>query len=100
MAEKQGIPLDWYIPDDMIARYATNMVVQQLENEFLISFFEVKPPIIFGEPGHIQEQLDEMPSIRANCVAQIIVSKQKLPTIIKAMEANLKRLIESEDIEE
>ena len=35
-------PLDWVVPDHIVARYATNMVVQHGENEFFISFFEVK----------------------------------------------------------
>jgi len=94
MSEKipqvQQLPIEWNIPDDLVARYATNMAVQRLENEFLISFFEIKPPIILGEPANIEEKLKELKSIRANCVAQIIVSVDKMPDFVRALESNLK----------
>lgn len=84
------IPIDWNVPDDLIARYATNMVVQKLENEFIISFFDIKQPIIIGEPAIIEEKLKELKSIRANCVAQIIVSADKMPKFVDALTYNLK----------
>jgi len=94
MSEKipqvQQLPIEWNIPDDLVARYATNMAVQRLENEFLISFFEIKPPIILGEPANIEEKLKELKSIRANCVAQIIVSVDKMPDFVRGLESNLK----------
>ena len=91
------LPLEWNIPDDIIARYATNLVVQRLENEYLISFFEVKPPILLGEPADIIEKLKEINSVRANCVAQIIISANKMPDFIKALENNLKKFRHTDD---
>lgn len=88
------IPIEWNIPDNLVARYATNMVVQRLENEFLISFFEIKPPIILGEPDKIESKLKELKSLRADCVAQIIVSEDKMPSFVSALESNLKRFLE------
>ncbi|MDZ4383645.1 MAG: hypothetical protein U0937_03290, partial [Thermodesulfovibrionia bacterium] len=43
------LPIEWNIPDDIITRYATNMVVQRMEKEFKISFFELKRPVILEE---------------------------------------------------
>jgi hypothetical protein len=91
---KVEIPIEWDIPDNLVARYATNMVVQRLENEYLISFFEVKPPIILVEPDEIESKLKELKSIRANCVAQIIISEDKMPSFVSALESNLKQSIE------
>jgi hypothetical protein len=85
------IPLEWHVPDDLIARYATNMTVQRLDNEYLISFFEVKPPIFIGEPDVIMEKLKDMKSIKAKCVAQVFVSAEKLPGFINALETALQR---------
>lgn len=92
-----AVPIEWDVSDSIVARYATNMIVQKLENEFLISFFEIKPPIILGELDNISEKLNEMKSIRANCVAQIIISEDKMPAIIRALETNLKRSASVED---
>ncbi len=83
------LPLEWNVPDDLVARYATNMVVQRAENEFLISFFEVKPPIILGEPEQIVAQVKNLKSMKAKCVAQIIVAADKMPDFVKAFTDNL-----------
>jgi len=46
----RGLPIKWQIPEDLISRYATNLVVQHTEHEFTISFFEAEPPILLGTP--------------------------------------------------
>lgn len=90
--ERVELPIHWNVPDDIVARYSTNMVVQRLDNEFLISFFEVKPPIILGDPDAIKDGLKSLKSIQANCVAQIIVAHDKLPSFINALQKNYKGL--------
>lgn len=101
MSEKkeQGIslPVEWHIPDDIPLRYATNLVIQRLENEFLISFFEIRPPIILGSPEEVVEKVKEFKSIRANCVAQIIVAADKMPDIVKALQTNLEKTRDQSD---
>lgn len=91
---KVKLPLEWIVPENMVARYATNMVVQRLENEYLISFFEVKPPMILGEPEFIESKVNDLQSIKANCVAQIIVAENKMPGFVNAFKTNLERSME------
>lgn len=101
--EVKGItfPLEWNIPDDIVARYATNMIIQRAENEFIISFFEVKPPVLLGNPDEIIEQVRKIKSIRANCVAQVIIAAEKMPTFVEALQKNLSRsVIQVDDKEE
>ena len=88
------LPIEWNVPDDLVARYATNMVVQKTENEYIISFFEINQPIILAEPEKIEEYLKGLKSIRANCVARIIVAADKMPSFVSALDTNLKRNIE------
>jgi len=97
--EEIQLPINWNIPEDIVARYATNMVIQRLENEFLISFFEIKPPIILDTPEKVSQKLRNMKSMQANCVAQIIVAENKLPAFIDALKRNFDRLV-SEDTKE
>jgi len=95
------LPLEWSIPDNVIARYATNIVVQRAEHEFIISFFEVKPPLLLGTPDEIIEQAKKLNVVRANCVAQIIVASDKMPSFVEALEKNLKKSVgQVEDKEE
>ncbi len=93
-----ALPIEWSVSEAIIAKYATNMVVQRLENEFLISFFEMKPPILLGDPELIAEKLEGVKSAQANCVAQIIVAHNKLPSFIEALQKNYDKLLE--DIED
>lgn len=88
------IPIEWNISDDIVARYATNMLVQSGENEFFVSFFESRPPLLLGTPEQISKQVIGLKSVKANCVAQIIISAEKMPSFIEALQTSLKRSLQ------
>lgn len=87
MPEQEGqrqeieLPVEWYNPESIVSQYATNMVVQHTEHEFIISFFDVKPPLIVGAPS--KEVLETLKSIRATCVARIIVREVGCPYFLR-----------------
>lgn len=74
------LPLKWYVPDDIVTRYASNMVVQILENEFKITFFEMKPDIQSALAGESPKE------VQAACVASIIINPNKIPVFIGALQ--------------
>lgn len=78
---ERNIPIDWYVPEGLISRYATNIIVQVTENEFVISFYELPPPIIF-DPAKDLKHLD---SVTAECVARIIVAGNKMPEFLEVL---------------
>lgn len=81
-AKIQGmmVPIKWNTPDNIITRFASNMVVQLLENEFKISFFEINPDIIFGIENKPPDE------VQANCVASVIITANKLPVFIEVLQ--------------
>lgn len=81
-AKIQGmmVPIKWNIPDNMITRFASNMVVQLLENEFKISFFEINPDIKLGIENKPPDE------VQANCVASVIITANKLPVFIEVLQ--------------
>jgi len=83
--------IDWYTPDDIQSRYATNIVVQSGPNEFIISFFEIRPPIVLGSPEQVKATLEQIKSIRAICVSRIIISREEFPRMIKVLQDQLER---------
>ena len=83
------IPIEWHISDSIVARYATNMAVQHTDREIILSFFEIIPPLIFTSQD--QEVLQSLKSIRANCVARIIVSPERMQKFIDVLQENLDR---------
>lgn len=84
-------PIEWNVSEDCVARYATNMVVQRSENEFFISFFEIKPPLLLGSVEEINAKAKQIKAVQANCVAQIIVAADKMPSFVEALQKNLER---------
>jgi hypothetical protein len=77
------VPLKWHIPDSVITRFVSNMVVQTMENEFKISFFEIKPEILLNPSEPPPKE------VRAECVASIIVTPDRLPKFIEVLQRNL-----------
>lgn len=86
------LPIEWHIPDTVAPRHATNVVVQQLEHEFVISFFELIPPIILGSPEEQEQQVRNLKAVRATCVARIVVSANRMPGFVNALQNGLDRL--------
>lgn len=91
MAEKKAeknkqvivAPLKWVIPDNIITRFASNMIVQNIENEFKVSFFETKLPILLG-PSDLPPK-----EVVAECVASVIVTADRLPKFIGVLQKQL-----------
>lgn len=77
------VPIKFTMPDNVITRFATNMTVQVLENEFKISFFEQSPPLRIGPNPQIPDEIE------AICVSSVIVTAAKLPSFINALQDQL-----------
>lgn len=95
MAEKQKsgkfVPIDWFVPDDIITRYVTNMVVQTSGHEVIISFFEAQPPIIVGPMDKKQKDLESIDSVRARCVARIAIAPARMEEFVRVLTDQLQR---------
>ena len=81
------LPIVWHTPDGIISRYATNMVVQHDGHDFFLSFFEVVPPMVMGEDA--ENQIKELTSIKATCVSRIIIPKERMPSIVEALNRHV-----------
>jgi hypothetical protein len=87
------VPIEWHAPEDLISRYANNILVQHEEHEFIISFFEIRPPLLLGSPEEIKAKLEQTESVRAECVARIIVAADRMPSFIEALQGNLEKYL-------
>jgi hypothetical protein len=97
-----NIPVDWHIPENISRPYASNVFVQAGQYEAIISFFQSHPPLLTGTREENQAKLKQIESIRAECVAQVIVNPELIPKIIEALQTsfqqyqNLKQTLEEE----
>ncbi len=83
--EETKLSIKWNIPETIITRFASNMVVQTIEGYFKLSFFEIKPEI------HIVAPTTPSTEIVAECVGSIIVPPDKLPAIIEVLARQLQQ---------
>ena len=94
------MPIEWHISEDLDTKYATNLVIQHSEHEFIIDFFEMRHPLILGNPHQVREQQEKLESVRAECVARIIVSPDRMQEFIDAIQANLNQYMGKEQEEQ
>ena len=50
-----------------------------------LSFFEIAHPILLGDPDSILQQVEETGSVRAPCVARLVVSAEQMKRMVAAM---------------
>jgi hypothetical protein len=96
-SERKRVSIEWHVPEHVKSRYANNIVVQHSRHEFTVSFFEAHPPLILGSAEERQAQLDQVETVRAECVARIIVSASQMPEFVEVLQANLDKYRSSLD---
>jgi hypothetical protein len=85
------IPIERYCPPELVSRYATDLIIQRTGSEFILSFFETIPPMVLGTPEEQQDKLKKLASVRSECIARVIVSDDRFPQFVQAMQENLER---------
>jgi len=82
-----SLKIDWHVGEQIVARYATHLVVQCLEQECYISFFEITPPmaIVGISPEEVPQKIKEV-GLRAECVSRVIVPLNKIPEFWEAIK--------------
>jgi len=91
IGQGKKIPVEWQIPDDLISPFASNMLVQTIENEFRLLFFEIKPPLRLDDSAPLPEKA------RADCVASVIVTADRMPKFIEALQLQLNKYHQSKE---
>jgi hypothetical protein len=85
------LPVEYYVPDHIQSRYATNLLVQNTEHEFILSFFELQEPFLMGDTEEIEQQVEQLKCVRAKCVGRVIIAADRMPAFIDAMQKNLEK---------
>jgi hypothetical protein len=93
-AAEEGLTLAvrWEVPDSIVSRYVNHMSVQRSEQNYYLSFYEAKPPLTLGTGEEVLAKLRELGEVPAICVAQLIVSADRLETFVKVLQDSLTRL--------
>lgn len=83
-AAERVIPVLWNFPEQSLSGYATNLLVRTGEQELYLSFFETRPPVLLAP-----DDIKKLESVTAECIAQIIVTPERLAKFIEALQQQL-----------
>jgi hypothetical protein len=89
--EPRHVPINWK-PEGMPVVFANQMLVNAGDHEVHLHFFEVSPPLIFGTDEQKKEQIESLTSVDARGVVRVVVSKERLPAIIEALQSTAERI--------
>ncbi len=85
--------LDFVIPEDIKTFYVNEMAIQDMQTEFILSFFEVRVPIIRKQDlKSIKES-----TLKPICVSRLAISVERIPDIIKVLQDRLDIFIKRRD---
>jgi hypothetical protein len=84
---QRGTPvrIEWQVPPDLPTHGVTNMTVNFADaGEFFITFFEVRPPLILDD----EQAMQQLESVPARAVARVMVTADRVKSIIAALQHN------------
>src|ERR1051326_1572986 len=67
-------------------QHANQVVVQIVEHELNLSFFQFSPPVVLGSADDVQRQLRGVESVQPDCVARINMSTRTAKGLIQAIQ--------------
>jgi len=83
------VPLEFTGDDAIPTAYATNMVVNWTGHEFVLQFYEARPPVLLGTPEQMAKQLESTGRVYARCVARVVISESRMPRFVKVLQDHL-----------
>lgn len=82
---KVSMKIDFEVPPEARSMYANHMIVQRTQDETMVTFFELFPPMILGTPAQQQEAYSKVETIKARFVVRVSMPLTKLRKFAKAI---------------
>lgn len=78
-------PLKWEVPEDLPVVWVNNFVVQHTQHEFILTFFQVTPPILIKPTP---EDLEAVESVPARAIARIALTPRAMAQLLDVIREN------------
>ena len=86
------VPLDHLESPGLVTRWVNHMTVQHGPDHFIVSFYEVIPPLLLDEtPEARLERARGIESMPAKCVARVVISARNIDQFLEALVDNRKK---------
>lgn len=83
--ELKRVPIKYYYPEDVKAEFANRFGAHYLREDgvFLVNFFQVEQPPLYGTQEERREKVKELEHVNAKAIASIIVTPEKITSLIE-----------------
>lgn len=85
------VNINYKYPESEPVVFANHLVVQHDPHEFILSFYQLIPPLSLPGPEALRKRLEEADGLHARCVARIAISKDRMPGFVSALAGNLEK---------
>lgn len=85
------VPIDFSSASELPALHANNVLIQHTDHEFVLTFFEVLPPVITPDPARQARELARIRAVPARAVARIVMSPGRAKEFVAALQNNLEQ---------
>jgi len=87
---QKSVPLAFIGADETPMLYANHFVIQNQQNEFILTVGQIAPPMLMGTDEEKAEQLEQVDYVPVKVVARIVVTETRLKELIDVLQTNLK----------
>jgi hypothetical protein len=88
-----AFPIEWHIPENIKPQFVTNLTVQHTGQEFIISFYETYPPLVIGTSEEVEARLEQIESVRAECIARFVMTPGRMENFVQALQTNYEKYV-------
>ena len=85
---RRDIPLTWVNVDDVPVFFANQYVCQFNQDEFILTFGQMTPPMLLGELEDRADQLEQLEYVPVKPLARVAFTYSRLVEIIQVLEIN------------
>jgi hypothetical protein len=79
-------------PEANITKFTNDLAVQFDDENFILSFFEILPPMLLGsDEKELQNQIEKIEYVNAHCISRLVVTPKKLKSFIDALVNNYEK---------
>lgn len=87
----RAVPIKWVGIEDTPVVFANQFVMQYLEEEFILTFGQLVPPVILGSDEDREAALATLSFVPTKTVGQFAFTAQRMKELVKLLQGQLDR---------
>lgn len=91
LPNEREIRIERTMSEKVKTHFATNFAVQRTEEYFIITFYELFPPLIVGTDEERRAQLSELETIESKALTRVVVTPAHFRELMGHMESQLEK---------